>query len=113
VSIAKTVLVLAEDLIEPVERLSGIHVVEVVVLGTVALDVAFLVDEVVDEGIGEVEVSLILRDSVELDQGLDHAAIDVVPGVLLPGTDLLDVPGRRLGRRGLHELLDVAVENGI
>ena len=106
-----TVLGLAHQVIQLIEGLARVDVVEVVLLGVVMLDGAVFLDKEVDIVVGEGQVALLTRDLVQLDECLDHAAIDVVPGVLLAGTELFDVPGRRLRRRGLDQLLDVAVQN--
>ena len=106
-----TVLGLAHQVIEFVEGFARVDVVEVVLLGIVMLDGAVFLDKKVDVVVGKGQVALLTRDLVQLDERLDHAAIDIVPGVLLACTELFDVPGRRLRRRGLDQLLDIAVQN--
>ena len=106
-----TVLGLAHQVVELIEGLAGVDVVEVVLLGVVVLDGAVVLDKEVDIVVGEGQVALLTRDLVQFNERLDHAAIDVVPGVLLTGTELFDVPGRRLRRGSLDQLLDVTVQN--
>lgn len=107
------VLLLARDLVQGVEGLAGVDVVQVELVGVVALNGAVLAHEVVDERVRKVQILAALGDAVQLYQRLDHAAVDVVPGVGPPGANLLDVPRRRLRRAGLDQLVDVAVENGV
>jgi len=102
---------LAHQIVELIEGLARVDVVEVVLLGLVVLDGAVVLDKKVDVVVGKGQVALLTRDLVQLDERLDHAAIDIVPGVLLAGTELFDVPGRCLRRRGLDQLLDIAVQN--
>ena len=102
---------LAHQIVELIEGLARVDVVEVVLLGLVVLDGAVFLDKKVDVVVGKDQVALLTRDLVQLDERLDHAAIDIVPGVLLAGTELFDVPGRCLRRRGLDQLLDIAVQN--
>ena len=106
-----TVLGLAHQVVQLIEGLARVDVVEVVLLGVVMLDGAVFLDKEVDIVVGKRQIALLTRDLVQLDERLDHAAIDVVPGVLLAGTELFDVPGRRLRRGSLDQLLDVAVQN--
>ena len=75
------------------------------------LDGAVILDKEVDIVVGEGQVTLLAGDLVQLDERLDHAAVNVIPGVLLAGAKLFDIPGRRLRRRGLDQLLDITVQN--
>ena len=106
-----TVLGLAHQVIEFVEGFARVDVVEVVLLGIVMLDGAVILDKEVDIVVGEGQVTLLAGDLVQLDERLDHAAVNVIPGVLLAGAKLFDIPGRRLRRRGLDQLLDITVQN--
>ena len=103
----RTILGLAHQVIELVEGLARINVIEVVLLGVVMFDGTVVLDKEIDVVVGERQVALLTRDLVQLDERLDHAAVDIVPGVLLTGTELFDVPGRRLRRRGFDQLLDI------
>ena len=73
--------------------------------GTVVLD------KEIDVVIGESQVALLTRDLVQFDERLDHAAVNIVPGVLLAGANLFDIPSRRLRRRGFDQLLDITVQD--
>lgn len=106
-----TVLGFAYQVIEFVEGLACIDVIEVVLLGIVMLDGAIVLDKEIDVVIGKSQVALLAGDLVQLDECLDHAAVNVIPGVLLAGAKLFDIPGRRLRRRGLDQLLDITVQN--
>ena len=106
-----TVFGLAHQAIQLIEGLARVYVVEVVLLGLVMLDGAVFLDKEVDVVVGKRQIALLTRNLVQLDERLDHAAIDVVPGVLLAGTELFDVPSGCLRRRCLDQLLDVAIQN--
>lgn len=106
-----TVLGLAHQVIELVEGLARIDVIEVVLLRVVMLDGTVVLDKEIDVVIGKGQVALLTRDLVQLDERLDHAAVDIVPGVLLAGANLFDIPSRRLRRRGFDQLLDITVQD--
>ena len=107
----RTILGLAHQVIELVEGLARINVIEVVLLGVVMFDGTVVLDKEIDVVVGERQVALLTRDLVQLDERLDHAAVDIVPGVLLTGTELFDIPSRRLRRRGFDQLLDITVQD--
>ena len=75
------------------------------------LDGAVVLDKEIDIVVGKGQVALLARDLVQFDERLDHAAVDIVPGVLLTGTNLFDIPSRRLRRRGFDQLLDITVQD--
>ena len=106
-----TVLGLAHQVVEFVEGFARVDVIEVVLLGIVMLDGAVVLDKEVDVVVGEGQVALLAGDLVQLDECLDHAAVNIIPGVFLAGAKLFDIPGRRLRRRGLDQLLDITVQN--
>ena len=106
-----TVLGLAHQVIELVEGLARIDVIEVVLLGVVMLYGTVVLDKEIDVVIGESQVALLTRDLVQFDERLDHAAVNIVPGVLLAGANLFDIPSRRLRRRGFDQLLDITVQD--
>ena len=105
------ILGLAHQVIELVEGLARIDVIEVVLLRVVMLDGAVVLDKEIDIVIGESQVALLTRDLVQFDERLDHAAVNIVPGVLLAGANLFDIPSRRLRRRGFDQLLDITVQD--
>ena len=106
-----TVLGLAHQVIELIEGLARIDVIEVVLLRVVMLDGTVVLDKEIDVVIGERQVALLTRDLVQLDERLDHAAVDIVPGVLLASANLFDIPSRCLRRRCFDQLLDITVQD--
>ena len=52
--------------------------------------------KIIDKCIGKFQISRVLLNVIKFQNGLDHAAINIVPGKVLPLPDLFDIPDRCL-----------------
>ena len=48
---------------------------------------------------------------VQLDDCLNHTAVNIIPGGLFTGADLFQIPNRRLGGAFFQKLVNIAVQN--
>ena len=92
------VLLPSGKLIEIEKGFAGIYIVQIIFLWIIGSDGAVLLYKVVDKGIGKLQVFFIFGNMVQFKNGLDHTAVNVVPGRSSAVFDLFDVPDRSLRR---------------
>ena len=74
------VLLPSGKLIEIEKGFAGIYIVQIIFLWIIGSDGAVLLHKVVDKGIGKLQVFFISGNMVQFKNGLDHTAVNVVPG---------------------------------
>ncbi len=101
------VLFIAGLVVEKEQVRRGVDVVEVVLLDVVGPDRPVLPDKEIDELLRKIKILLLARDLVEGEDGGDHAAVDVVPLVLLALADHLLVPHGLLSAGICQQIRDI------
>ena len=103
------VLLPSGKLIEIEKGFAGIYIVQIIFLWIIGSDGAVLLYKVVDKGIGKLQVFFIFGNMVQFKNGLDHTAIDIVPGRRRSVFDLFNIPDRSLGGAFFQQLVNVIV----
>ena len=103
------VLLPSGKLIEIEKGFSGIYIVQVILVWIIGSDGAVLLHKVVDKGVGKFQVFFIFGNMVQFKNGLDHTAIDIVPGRRRSVFDLFNIPDRSLGGAFFQQLVNVIV----
>ena len=104
------VLLFSGEVIQRNKILGRVHIIERVLRRIIGTDAAIFLDEAAHEAVREVEETGLAGDLIALENAGDHAAVDIVPLVALPASDHLEIPGRMLGIRVVHEIVDVLIE---
>lgn len=103
------VFFLPSESVELKQGFSCIYIVQIAFLGVVGLNGAVLPDKMVDEGIGKVQVFLFFCNEIQLQDGLDHTTINIIPGRTSAAADFFNVPYRSFRGALIDELVDVTV----
>ena len=100
-----TCLVIQEE-----EVAGGIDVVQVVLRDIIGTDGSVRLNEVIDEILCECEVALIAGHFIQRQECCNHAAVNVVPFVLLSAENKFLVPHRFFCAGVIQKILDVLVD---
>ena len=77
----------------------------------VGFDRTVLAYKIVNKIVGKGQVLFLFCNMVEFQNGLNHAAVHVIPGRFLAFFDFFDIPDRHLGAAFFQQLFNVAVKN--
>ena len=105
------VFFMAGETVEVKKCFAGIDIVQVVLLRVVGADGAVFIDEIADKMIGKFQVGGFPGNLIEFHHGLNHAAVDIVPGRLFAGLDFFNIPHGCLGSALLKQLFNITIQN--